>query len=197
LHLTPRQRADIIHLCQSTDLTQQQIAARLDVNQSTVSRTIAHWNETGDLREHLSGGHQPIYDDDHLYRLDCLITQHPNATAAALLQMMGSLVVSAHTINNYRHVLDYTRRRPVEWEVDTARTVALRDAWAEDNRQADIPSGYTWTRALYVYVTRVTMCGSSVASTHRSANWTCYAAILMYGVQCGMTAPYSRSMTAQ
>jgi predicted DNA-binding protein (UPF0251 family) len=127
-HLSPRDREMIIRLNAAGDLNQTQIAERLGVHQSTVSRTLSRFAATGDLHEHLTGGHSLTYDDNDLYRLDCLISHNPNATADALLLLMGTSAprVSSHTIAHYRHVLDYSRRRPAEWQVDTDRSLRLR-----------------------------------------------------------------------
>jgi transposase len=151
-HLSPRQREQIVMLHARGDLSQRDIAARVGVDQSTVSRTLSHFAATGDLHEHLAGGRPTTYDDDDLYRLDCVISQHPNATADALLLLMGTSApqVTSRTIANYRHVLDYTRRRPAEWEVDTARTIALRAAWLADHKEDD--------HLKWVYMDESTLC---------------------------------------
>ena len=95
------------------------------------------------------------YDDDDLYRLDYIINQHSNAAADGLQQLMGSSApqVTSRTISNYRLVLDYTRTRPAAWEVDTERTIRLRNAWLTDHKTMTTLSGCTWTRGLYVFVT--------------------------------------------
>jgi transposase len=151
-HLSPRQREQIIRLHAAGNLTQREIAEHVDVDQSTVSRTLSHFAATGDLHEHVAGGHPMTYDDDDLYRLDCIISQHSNATADTLLQLMGTSApqVSSHTIAHYRHVLDYSRRRPAEWEVDTERTVALRTVWVAEHKADD--------HRRWVYMDESTLC---------------------------------------
>lgn len=151
-HLSPRQREEIIKLHEQDELTQRGIARAVGVDQSTVSRTLAHFAATGDLREHVVGGHPMTYDDDDLYRLDCLINQYSNATADALLHLMGASAphVSSQTIAHYRHVLDYTRRRPVEWQVDTERTTRLRAAWLAEHKADD--------HLKWVYMDESTLC---------------------------------------
>jgi transposase/DNA-binding transcriptional regulator YhcF (GntR family) len=138
-HLAPRQREDIIHRVLDEGEGVRQTAREVGVNPSTVSRTVQRFLTTGDIHEHVSGGHSTAYDDDDLYRLDCLIDQHPSATIESLHELMGSAapIVTSATISAYRLVLGYTRRRPAIWEIDSERTQRLRQAWVAEHKAAD------------------------------------------------------------
>jgi transposase len=151
-HLAPRQREEIIRRVESGQESMRKIAASMGVAPSTVSRTIHHYYETGEIVEHPSGGPHPAYDDDDLYHLDCLIDQHPSATAATLHRLMGSSAppVDVRTIESYRHALDYTRRKPAVWVIDTERTAALRAAWVTEHKEED--------HSRWVYMDESTLC---------------------------------------
>lgn len=108
------------------------VARETGVVHSTVEYTVKKWNETGDIHEHLSGGHGYAYDDNDFYKLECLIDQNPAATGDALISMMGTSAphIDVTTIRRYRHVLGYTQRKPSVWVIDTERTAQLRREWA-------------------------------------------------------------------
>jgi transposase len=122
-HLAPQQREEIVRRVEAGEESMRTIAAALGVSESTVSETYKKWRETGCLAEHLTGGHSSVYDDD-FYHLDCLINQHPSATAETLHALMPSTspTVSTHTIDMYRLVLGYTCRKPAVWEFDSERS---------------------------------------------------------------------------
>jgi putative transposase len=151
-HLSPRQREDLVHRVLEEGEGVREAARQLHIAPSTVSRTVERYLATGDLREHVTGGHHTAYDDDDLYRLDCLINQHPSATAETLHGLMGSSAppVSAATVSAYRLALGYTRRRPAAWEIDTERTHQRREAWLTEHQAAD--------HTRWVYMDESTLC---------------------------------------
>lgn len=128
LHLSPHERLKILHMRLVVGTTAQEVARLTGHSKSTVDFTVHKWNETADAHEHLSGGPHLAYDDNDMYKLECLIDQNPSATADDLIEMMGSSAphVDATTIRRYRHVLGYTRRKPAVWVIDTERTSRLR-----------------------------------------------------------------------
>jgi transposase len=151
-HLAPRQREEIVRRVEAGEESMRTIAAALGVSESTVSKTYKKWCETGSLVEHLTGGHSSVYDDDDFYHLDCLINQHPSATAETLHALMPSTspTVSTHTIDMYRLVLGYTHRKPAVWEFDSERTARLRAEWLAEHRAAD--------HTQWVYMDESTLC---------------------------------------
>jgi transposase len=151
-HLSPRQREEIVNRAASGEESARHIAADMHLAPSTVTRTIERFNATGDLVEHLSGGHAASYDDDDLYRLECLIDQHRSATASTLLQLMGtsSPPVCTHTIDAYRRALSYTHRKPAVWHIDTECTTHQRDEWVTQHKHDD--------HSKWVYMDESTLC---------------------------------------
>ena len=151
-HHSPRQREEIVERVLSEHESVRATARDLHLAPSTVSRTVQRYLTTSDLHEHFAGGHLTTYDDDDLYRLDCLIDQHQSATADTLLRLMGSAApsVSSSTIAAHRRALDYTGRRPAVWEIDSDRTAALRAAWLVHYKEAD--------HTQWVYMDESTLC---------------------------------------
>jgi transposase len=151
-HLAPRQREEIERRIESGTESMRRIAQDMGVAPSTISRSHMRYLTTGDLVEHLSGGHASSYDDDDMYRLECLIDQHRSATAFTLRTLMGTSApsVSLQTIDTYRHVLGYTRRKPVIWHIDTERSAKQRDAWVLEHKHAD--------HTKWVYMDESTLC---------------------------------------
>jgi Helix-turn-helix domain len=70
-HLSPRQREEIVRRVEGGEESMRAIASAMGLNESTVSRTYKRWCESGDVVEHLAGGHTSAYDDDDLYQLPC------------------------------------------------------------------------------------------------------------------------------
>ena len=102
-HLSPRQREEIVRRVEGGEDSMRAIALAMGLNESTVSRTYKRWCESGDVVEHLAGGHTSAYDDDDLYQLECLIDAHRSATADTLHALVPSSAphVTAHTIPRY------------------------------------------------------------------------------------------------
>jgi transposase len=151
-HLSPRQREEIVRRVEGGEESMRAIASAMGLNESTVSRTYKRWCESGDVVEHLAGGHTSAYDDDDLYQLECLIDAHRSASADTLHALMPSSAphVTAHTIAAYRRALGYTRRRPAVWQIDTERTAERRAAWVREHRAAD--------HTQWVYMDESTLC---------------------------------------
>jgi transposase len=151
-HLSPRQREEIVRRAATGEESMHHIAADMHVAPSTVSRTVERYLTTGELVEHPRGGHTAAYDDDDFYHLECLIDQHRSASASMLHALMppSSPPVSIHTIDMYRLVLGYTRRRPQIWHIDTERTARLRAEWVAEHRDAD--------HTKWVYMDESTLC---------------------------------------
>lgn len=139
LHLSVRQRAQIVNAVLVEGTSYRAVARELGLHHKTVSNTIKKFNESHDLHEHPSGGRPSAYDDDDLYRLECLIDQEPSATAERLVELMGPEAPAADitTIRRYRRVLGYTRRKPAIWEIDTERSARLRDAWLFEQKHSN------------------------------------------------------------
>ena len=138
-HLSARDRLQILSMRVLDKVTAREVAATVHVSKTTVDNVVRKWRETGDVHEHLSGGHSFSYDDNNFYRLECLIDAHPAATAEHLIEMMGSTApqIDERTMRRYRHLLGYTRRKPAIWVIDTAKTARERLAWAIKHKAED------------------------------------------------------------
>lgn len=138
-HLSPAERLKILNMVMNDNLSYREVARLTGHNHSTVSRTVAKFNETGEIVEHVSGGRNTEYEEDDLYRLDCLIDQNPSASAATLIDMMGTSApqISEETMCRYRKALGFSRRRPHAWQSDTARTTRERLSWAREHEDDD------------------------------------------------------------
>lgn len=152
LHLSPNERLKILYLRKNEGMTAQEVAKRTGHSKSTVDFTVKKWDETHDVREHLSGGPHRSYDDNDLYKLECLIDGNPSATADDLIGMMGSSApqVDATTIRRYRYVLGYTKRKPAPWVIDTEKSVRDRHNWAVTNKDAN--------HSKWVFMDETTVC---------------------------------------
>lgn len=138
-HLSARDRLHILSMRVIDGVTAREVAAAFNVSKTTVDNVVRKWRESGDVHEHLSGGHSVSYDDNDFYKLECLIDAHPAATAESLIEMMGSTAphIDARTMRRYRQLLGYTRRKPAIWVIDTAKSARERWAWAMKYTAAD------------------------------------------------------------
>lgn len=136
-HLSTRERLRILSLRLVDGFSARAVADECKVSRKTVNYTVRKWSETGEVREHVAGGHDYSYDDNDFYRLECLIDQHDSATAEDLLDMMGTSAPQIHitTMRRYRHILGYTRRKPAVWVIDTERTLKQRIKWAVEHKE--------------------------------------------------------------
>jgi hypothetical protein len=138
-HPSDRQRLAILQKRLIDKLTAQAVADLVGVSKRTVDFTVHKWHDTHDVHEHVSGGHDFVYDDNDFYKLECLIDQADGPTAEELIEMMGSSSpkIDVTTMRRYRHLLDYTKRKPADWVIDTERTSRLRQEWALKEQHAD------------------------------------------------------------
>lgn len=198
LHLSVRQRALIVNAVLVEGKSYRAVARELGLHHKTVSNTINKFNESHDLHEHPSGGRPSAYDDDDLYRLECLIDQEPSATAERLVELMGPEAPAADvtTIRRYRRVLGYTRRKPAIWEIDTERSARLRDVWLLEQKHSNPQR--------WVYMDESTLClrdtGEYVwiksgkrTPKHEIEHLRCSINVWE---QCGKEAPHSASTKA-
>lgn len=151
-HLSPRTRAQIIHMVECDHVSQRGVAAVFGVSQPAVSKLIRRYRETGDLVEHHGGGRIRSYDDLHMHYIDYLILSNPSATAWALKLLMppGTPDVTERTIRNYRHQLGFTARSPGISVIDTEKQLRERRLFALKHRFDDM---FSW-----VYMDESTMC---------------------------------------
>lgn len=72
-HLSPTDRLIIVKKVRGEGKSQHAVAAEVGYTQATVSRTLKHYDETGDVLEMHGGGAEHAYDETEMDRLGVLI----------------------------------------------------------------------------------------------------------------------------
>ena len=133
--LLPVERWSVVRMVEELGLTHAQAAAAVNCTPRTIDRVIRQHTLTGDVTTSHGGGREHAYSPAQMRRLDRLISQHRNATAAGLRVLMGPSApqINDRTMRRYRRDLDYTRRRQGISVEDTPRQHELRVAWARQH----------------------------------------------------------------
>ena len=132
-------RLQVITLYQHTTKTHEEIVLEVGVNQSTVSRIIKRFEESGDYKTRYEncGGQNKKFGERDLRHLRKLAVKSPRSTAADIHEAMGESAadVSLRTIQRALNEAGCSVRTPQQKPYLSPSNVEKRFKWAQEHAQ--------------------------------------------------------------
>ena len=145
-----QKHAQIITLAENTGKRTREIAEAVGVNQSTVSRVIKQFRETGDFQTRYQncGGHNKVFNERDIRHIRSLCVQSPKSTANELRLQLGAAGdgVSVSTMKQALQEAGCHTKKPIKRLLLTESHKQKRLEWARQHREWTIED---WKKVLW------------------------------------------------
>ena len=145
-----RIREKIVTLYEHSSYSQAEIAEVVGVNQSTVSRVIKLYQETGDTTTSYSncGGHNKKYDERDLRCIRRIAISSPRSTAMEIKKQLGPRgdQMSRSTIYRALDEANIVARKPYQRPFLSTSHMERRLSWCQDHRNWTVDM---WKRVVF------------------------------------------------